>query len=74
MNKIYTIVSSPANVFVADTRELAVQSAIAGSGIHAVNVPRTVVWPTLERFTNDTEKKSQNQISVSIRFLQRIKH
>lgn len=47
------IVSSPANVFIADTRELAVQSAIAGSGIHAVNIPRTVIWPTLERFTND---------------------
>jgi hypothetical protein len=47
------IVSTAVNVFVADTRELAVQAAIAGLGIHAVNVPRTVIWPTLERFTND---------------------
>ena len=60
------IVSSPVNVFIADTRELAVQSAIAGSGIHAVNIPRTVIWPTLERFTCFITSATQKPFDESL--------
>ncbi len=47
------IVSSPANVYVANTREEALAAAISGSGTAAVEFPRTPTWQKLERFTND---------------------
>jgi hypothetical protein len=47
------IVSSPLNVFMASTRQAAVQDAINGSGSHPVPVPRQPVWPTLQRYNDD---------------------
>jgi hypothetical protein len=47
------IVSTPDNVFVADTRENAVHAAIVGAGVRPIIVPRTVIWPTLLQFAND---------------------
>ncbi len=47
------IISNPANVYIANTREAAAAQAISGSGTLATEVPRTSTWPTLEHFTND---------------------
>jgi hypothetical protein len=47
------IVSSPSNVFMAATRQVAVQNAIIGVGTNPVSVPRDKVWPTLQRYIND---------------------
>lgn len=53
MGLLERIVSSPMNVFVAATREEAVQAAISGLGTRAVPVDRQNVWPTIQRYVND---------------------
>jgi YVTN family beta-propeller protein len=47
------IVSSSSNVYVADNQSDAINAAITGNGELATPVPRFLLWPTLQRYTND---------------------
>ncbi|MEB3100420.1 hypothetical protein [Ferviditalea candida] len=56
MTLLERIVSNPANVYVANTREDALAAAISGSGTAAIEITRDPTWPTLEQFTNDNSQ------------------